>query len=74
MDCNPADQQCYPLAAMASAADAFLKYGCPGIGAGVAFIVFFSPMKAILEVNRRKYLGVSAYHLLCPSAVVMWCM
>lgn len=36
---------------------AFLRYGCPGLGAGIAFILFMSPLPTALAVAKRGYLG-----------------
>jgi solute carrier family 50 protein (sugar transporter) len=36
---------------------AFLRYGCPGMGAGIAFVLFASPLPTVLAVARRGYLG-----------------
>jgi len=36
----------------------FLKHVCPGVGAVIALLLFMSPLKAVLEVNRAKQLGV----------------
>ena len=35
----------------------FLRYGCPGLGAGVALVLFLSPLPTCLRVLRRGYLG-----------------
>jgi hypothetical protein len=35
-----------------------LHYGCPAIGGAIALVMFLTPMRAVLAVNRRRYLGV----------------
>uniref|UniRef100_A0A383V948 Bidirectional sugar transporter SWEET n=1 Tax=Tetradesmus obliquus TaxID=3088 RepID=A0A383V948_TETOB len=40
-----------------STTDILLKHVCPGLGVGIAFVLFSSPLKAVLEVNRKKSLG-----------------
>eukprot|EP00882_Tetradesmus_deserticola_P003298 GHRQ01003493.1.p1 GENE.GHRQ01003493.1~~GHRQ01003493.1.p1 ORF type:complete len:378 (+),score=125.18 GHRQ01003493.1:486-1619(+) len=37
--------------------DILLKHVCPGLGVGIAFVLFSSPLKAVLEVNRKKSVG-----------------
>lgn len=36
---------------------AFLRYGCPGLGAGIALVLFLSPLPTCLRVAKRGYLG-----------------
>lgn len=36
---------------------AFLRYGCPGLGAGIALVLFLSPLPTALAVAKRGYLG-----------------
>lgn len=41
----------------------FMNHICPALGAVIALLMFASPMKAVLEANRNKDLGVSVVAL-----------
>ncbi|KAF6244012.1 hypothetical protein COO60DRAFT_1631461 [Scenedesmus sp. NREL 46B-D3] len=58
-----------------------LKHVCPGLGVGIAFLLFSSPLKAVLEVNKKKSLGQTAFvllsaigllHALCEKRAQQW--
>jgi len=48
-----------------SAQEILLKHVCPGVGAGVALVLFASPFPAVWRCNKAKCLGVSAACICC---------
>jgi hypothetical protein len=57
-----------------STGDIVLKYVCPSLGSAIALVMWFSPMRDVLNVNRSKELGVSGLDALPPHTHLPSCL
>ena len=54
-----------------NAQDILLKHVCPGVGVGIAFILFMSPLPAVLRCNKGKCLGVGLPVIVSTAAQLL---